>query len=245
MGVTAGDYDEDGDIDLLVCNLGTESDSLYRNTGGGFVDGTAAAGLGVVSRAFTRFGMAWVDFDNDGRIDLYQANGEVTQVNCHQPNLLFRGTSSGRFEEVTPRGGTSELLIGTSRAAAFGDIDNDGGVDVLVVNRDGPAYLLRNRVGHRANWIMFRLVAANGSDAIGATVTMAAGDRHIIRSVRTGYSYLAANDPRVHVGLGDATDVSNVTVRWPDGEVERFGDLAAGEIHTLRRGEGSSSGHVP
>jgi hypothetical protein len=238
MGVAVADYDEDGDVDLLVCNLRSETDSLYRNSGFGFDDGTAAAGLAVVSRPFTRFGMAWADFDNDGWLDLYQANGRVSIVDIAEPNLLFRGTPQGRFEEVLPRGGTAELLVDASRAAVFGDVDNDGGVDVLVVNRDARCYLLRNIVSHRGHWIMFRVLDARGSDALGATVSLNLGERTIIRSVRTAYSYLAANDPRVHIGLGDATRVTNVLVVWPDGTRESFGDLPADAIHTLVRGSG-------
>ena len=242
MGVAACDFDEDGDLDLLVGNLRAETDSLYVNTDSGFVDATAGAGLAIVSRLFTRFGMAWMDFDNDGRLDLYQANGRVTIVDIAEPNLLFRGMPDGRFEEVEPRGGTAETLVDASRAAAFGDIDNDGGIDVLVVNRDGATYLLRNRAGSRGHWIMFRVLEARGSDAIGATITMTAGDRAIVRGVRTAYSYLAANDPRVHVGLGDAAGVTDLVVRWPDGTRERFGDLPANAVHTLRRGEGGEPG---
>ncbi len=238
MGVAAADFDSDGDLDLLVCNRRTESDSLFRNSNGAFIDDTAGTGLAVTSRVFTRFGLGWIDFDNDGWLDLYEANGRVTIVDMAEPNLLFRGTADGRFEEVTPRGGTAQLLMSVSRAAAFGDIDNDGAVDVLVVNRDGAPYLLHNRAGRGGHWIMFRVLNERGSDAIGATITMVAGDRSVNRGVRTAYSYLAANDPRVHVGLGETGSVTDIVVRWVDGVRESFGGLPADAIHTLRRGEG-------
>ncbi len=247
MGVTAADYDDDGDVDLLVCNLQSQSDSFFSNTGGTFVDMTSQAGLSITSRAFTRFGMAWVDFNNDGRLDLYQANGRVTQgATAHsddpfaEPNLLFRGTASVRFEEVTPRGGTRELLIHTSRAAAFGDVNNDGAVDVLVVNRDAAPYLLLNRVGRNGNWIVFSVVNGKGSDALGARVTIITDHRTITRRVRSAYSYLSANDPRVHLGLGSMNRVQQVNVEWPDGAIERFGGFQANAIHTLRRGQGEA-----
>ena len=245
MGVHAADVDDDGDNDLLVMNLDTESDSYFRNDGSFFVDATTMVGLRVASRRFTRFGMALVDVDNDGRLDLYEANGRVGRQGetfaadpYAEPNLLFRGVPGPRFEEVSPRGGTATMLIGTSRAAAFGDIDDDGGVDMLVANRDGAPYLLRNVVPARGHWAQFAVRTRTNSDALGAVVTIRAGARAWRRDVRSGFSYLAANDPRVHVGLGDVTRVDAVDVRWPDGDRERFGPFDADQIVTLRRGGG-------
>ncbi len=125
--------------------------------------------------------------------------------------------------------------MATSRAAAFGDLDGDGAIDVLVVNRDAPVSLLMNRRGADGAWIMFRVIDEHGADALGAQVRMRVGNRTITRDVRTAYSYLAANDPRVHVGLGPASGVTDVEVRWPDGTVQSFGDRAAGAVHELRR----------
>ncbi len=246
MGVHAADVDDDGDNDLLVMNLDSESDSFFRNDGNFFVDATNMAGLRVVSRRFTRFGLAMVDFDNDGRLDLYEANGRVglqgeSYAIDHyaEPNLLFRGVAGAAFEEVQPRGGTVAPLIATSRAAAFGDIDNDGGVDVLVANRDGAPHLLRNVVANRGHWAQFAVKSAAGSDALGAIVTVAAGGRTWRRDVRTGYSYLAANDARAHVGLGAASAIEHVDVTWPGGTVERFGPLGVDAVVTLRQGAGT------
>src|SRR5262249_33598012 len=156
--------------------------------------------------------------------DLYEANGRVGRQSelfatdpYAEPNLLFRGVAGPRFVEVTPRGGTSSPLIATSRAAAFGDIDNDGGIDIVVVNRDASPHLLRNVVPGRGHWIMFRVVDDHGRDAIGAEVTLSVGGRAVVRDVRAAYSYLASNDPRVHVGLGREATVHDVVVRWPDG----------------------------
>ncbi|MFB3138673.1 MAG: CRTAC1 family protein [Phycisphaerales bacterium] len=245
MGVTAADIDDDGDLDLMVCNLNNESDSLFRNEGGYFTDSTAMMGLGAVSRPFTRFGMAWTDFDNDGYLDLYQANGRVMRQSrlfsdnpFAEPNLLFRGHPTGRFQEVRPRGGTRELLTAASRAAAFGDIDQDGAVDVLVVNRDGKAHLLHNIVANRGNWINFRVIEEHGRDALGATVRLTLGNRRITRDVRAAYSFLASNDPKVHVGLGKHDVVTDVSVRWIDGGIESFGDFGANQVVTLHRGDG-------
>ncbi len=249
MGVDATDLDDDGDLDLIVCNLNAETDSVFVNQGGWFQYATPRLGLAPLSRRFTRFGMSWCDFDNDGRLDLYQANGRVAMQETAwsadpyaEPNLLYRGLADGRFSEVLPRGGTAEVLVATSRAAAFGDVDNDGGIDVLVVNRDGPAHLLMNAVNGRGHWIMLQVLDDHGRDALGATVSMrvgsGAGARTIRRDVRTAYSYQAANDPRVHVGLGDVAVAHDVTVTWPDGSIEGFGDLDADQFVSLRRGAG-------
>jgi len=245
MGVDAVDVDDDGDLDLLVVNLDGESDSFFRNRGGFFIDDTAAVGLRTASRPFTRFGAAFVDFDNDGYLDLYEANGRVGLQSQRysadpyaEPSLLFRGFAGPRFQEVSPRGGTTRPLIATSRAAAFGDIDNDGAIDIVVVNRDSRPFLLHNIVKPRGHWLLFRVVDDHGRDAFGARVTATVGDRTIQRDVRAAYSYLASNDPRVHIGLGQNTAAHDVTVRWPDGVTERFGDMPADRISVLRRGGG-------
>ena len=185
--------------------------------------------------------MGFVDFDHDGHFDLYQANGRVmmqggdfTSDPYAEPNLLMRGDASGRFEVLG--GGTSSPLYATSRAAAFGDVDGDGAIDVLVVNRDAPAHLLRNTVPDRGAWVMLRVVNQHGADALGAVVRFRVGDRAWLYDVRAGYSYLASNDPRVHVGLGESDRIDEVTVEWPDGSFESFGALEAGRVHELRRG---------
>jgi hypothetical protein len=245
MGVHAADVDGDGDDDLLVMNLDSESDSYFRNDGRFFVDATNSVGLRVASRRFTRFGMAMLDFDNDGRLDLYEANGRVGLQGetfaadpYAEPSLLFRGVDGPRFEEVQPRGGTATPIVRTARAAAFGDIDNDGGVDILVANRDEAPTLLHNVVPARGHWLLVSARETRGSDALGARLTISSGGRAFVRDVRTAYSYLAANDPRVHVGLGAAAAVEAIEVRWPDGGTERFGPFEADRIVTLRRGAG-------
>jgi hypothetical protein len=245
MGVSMADVDVDGDLDLLVVNLDGESDSFYRNEKTFFRDDAAAVGLRAVSRPFTRFGAALLDFNNDGLLDLYEANGRVGRQSTMfsadpyaEPNLLFRGVAGPRFEEVTPRGGTAQLLVASSRAAAFGDVDNDGGLDIVVVNRDARAHLLRNVVAGRGHWTMLRVVDDHGRDALGAEVTMTVGGRTIRRDVRAAYSYLASNDPRVHVGLGQETVARDVRVLWPTGKRERFGDVPADKITVVRQGAG-------
>ena len=249
MGTSAADFDDDGDEDLMVVNLSGEPDSFFRNDGTHFSDRTPVVGLAATSRPYTRFGMGFADLDNDGWLDIYEANGRVTRAPDEfgprpfdQLNLLFRGTPSGRFEEVLPRGGTSPELSATSRAAAFGDVDGDGALDILVVNRDGSAHLLRNRAGAAGNWIAFRVVDGHGRDALGAELTLALGARRLLRRVRSAYSYCAASDPTVHVGLGAARRVGDVSVRWVDGTREAFGDFEAGQRVELVRGAGRPVG---
>jgi hypothetical protein len=245
MGAHAA-YGTDGRLDLIVVNLAGESDSFFRNEGDYFVDDTVGVGLRTASRPFTRFGAALVDFDNDGLLDLYEANGRIAKQAERfaedpyaEPNLLFRGVQGGRFEEVAPRGGTKPGVVGTSRGAAFGDIDNDGGLDVVVVNRDGPARLLHNVVANRGHWITFTVIDEHGRDALGATLSVSAGGRRVKRDVQPAFSYLSSNDPRVHIGLGAITRVTDATVTWADGQSQSFGAFDADHLHALRRSRGA------
>jgi hypothetical protein len=173
MGVDAGDFDNDGDEDLFVTNLVGETNTLYVNDGSGlFEDRTAKVGLGIPSLPYTGFGTAWFDFDNDGWLDLLVANGAVRILETlsratdpfplHERNQLFRNLGTGRFEEVTARAGAVFELSDVGRGAAFGDVDNDGDVDVLVMNNNGPARLLINHVGQRNRWVGLRLVGGLG-----------------------------------------------------------------------------------
>lgn len=246
MGVAAADLDNDGDTDLLVVNLATESDSFFRNEGTYFEDATVSVGLATATMRFTRFGVVLADFDNDSRLDLYEATGAIstsresiaTDVYA-EPNLLLRGLPSGRFEEVEPRGGTQRPLIYTSRGLAVGDVDNDGGLDLLIINRDAPINLLMNQVTGRGKWIRFRVLTRAGRDAHAATVAADIGSTRVRRDVQPAGSYLTSNDPRVHFGLGDEPQARNVTVRWPGGALEMFGDFKAADTVLLKRGEGS------
>lgn len=244
MGVAIEDLEADGDQDLLVCNLWRETDSLFLNDGKGrFVDATARRGLAGIPKTFTRFGLGFRDFDQDGYLDLFQANGRVAVLASRhggggrydEPNLVFRGSET-RFKEVRPRGGTADLLVGTSRGAAFGDLDDDGDVDVVVVNRDGSCHLLRNDVVSPGHWIGIRVLDATGGDAIGAMVEVVAGDRRWRRQVRTDGSYLSASDPRVHVGIGSANEVDPIRVTWPDGTVSSHESNGVDRLVTIRRG---------
>ena len=238
MGVVVEDVDDDGDQDILVCNLGGETDSLHLNQGGRFVDGTARSGLAAATRRFTRFGLGLVDFDHDGHLDLYAANGRVGLGTTiaggddpyAEPDLLLRGNADGRFQTVTPRGGLNAPPR-TSRGAIFGDFDQDGSVDVVVVDRETPVRMLRNVAGDQGRSLFLDVRNRNGGPAIGARVMIDlpadedGRERRLTRTVHTDGSYLSARDPRVHVGLGPIATVPRVRVIWPDGGTVTFDDV--------------------
>lgn len=246
MGVAAADVDDDSDSDLLVVNLERQTDSFFRNEGDYFVDATRAVGLQTASRVYTRFGVALADFDNDGLLDLYHANGNV-QISepaagdaYAQPNALFRGVRRNgafAFVEVAPAGGTEAVLVHTSRGLATGDLDGDGGLDLVVANRDAPPYVLMNRAT-RGNHVLFRALTRHGRDALGATVYADVGPMRKRREIQPAASYLASSDPRAHFGLGTHAAARDVAVVWPGGREEAFGDFPAGGAHVLREGAG-------
>ena len=248
MGVAAEDVDDDGDVDLLVVNIEGETDSFFRNQGAYFIDGTAAAGLATTSRRYTRFGVALADFNNDGRLDLYEANGRVAyspesavEDVFAERNLLFQGLADGHFAAVASAVTGDSALIHTSRGVAAGDVDGDGGIDLLVANRDAAPYLLMNRVPQRGAWIAFRALARIGRDAHGAAVFATIAGARQRREVQTAGSYLASRSPLARFGLGASASAREVAVRWPSGAVETFGDFPAGTVHTLREGAGHAA----
>ncbi len=247
MGVGAADIDGDADVDLLVVNAMSQTDSFYRNEQRYFSDMTSSIGLGTVSRRYTRFGVALVDFDNDGLLDLYHANGAIATFEPEgddpyaEPNVLYRHMPSGRFEIMGTAGGTTTSLMHTSRGLAYGDLDNDGGIDLVIVNRDAAPYLLMNRVPARGHWIRFTVRNRQGRDDYGAVVSLVAGGRSLHRSVQVAASYLASNDPRVHFGLGENEQVSDVRVDWISGTTEWFGQFDASQTVELVEGNGRSS----
>ncbi|MCI0485558.1 MAG: ASPIC/UnbV domain-containing protein, partial [Blastocatellia bacterium] len=176
---------------------------------------------------------------------VYLVNGRVGRTQSPlaedpfaEPNQLFRGMENGRFEEIMPQGGTADSFIENSRAAAFGDYDGDGDIDILVVNNGGRARLLKNVVGDRGRWIMFRVINRHNLDAIGAMVRVTVSGKNHWRPVQRAYSYLSSNDPRVHFGLSEADSVERVVVIWPGGKRESFGPFPAGAVHELRQGAG-------
>ncbi|MBS1819416.1 MAG: CRTAC1 family protein [Acidobacteria bacterium] len=249
MGVDAGDFDNDGDEDLIMTELTSQGFNLYVNDGGGrFRDQGAVSGLGPASTPFTGWGTAWFDYDNDGWLDTFSANGTIIMLEGHQNvpfpydqhRLLFRNLGNGRFEDVTAKAGSLFAMSESGRGAAFGDIDNDGDIDVLVGNDAGRTRLLINNVGNRQHWVGLRVVGgAGGRDMLGARVGVTGADgKTRWRRARADGSYASANDPRVLVGLGASSGPVTVDVKWPDGTAERWNGVTADRWTTLRQGEG-------
>ena len=249
MGVAAVDIYQRGWLDLFVTHLEGEGNRLWTNTNGYFTDWITPKGPGAPSLPYTGFGVVFGDFDNDGNLDAYVANGKVkhgqrefgTSDPYAEPNTLLRGLGNGDFEEVATSGGTIPPLIFTSRGAAIGDLDNDGALDIVVINRDGPLHLLQNVAGRSGHWIKFKALDRRNCYAINAVLRIEVGGRIYWRYVIPNQSYCSSNDPRVHCGLGNAGQVDRVTVRWPDSACESFGPFDAGRLYDLCEGTGTKS----
>lgn len=251
MGVDAGDYDGDGDDDLVMDNLTGEGNTLYRNDGTGlFEDVSLPSGLQTASWKLTGFGAAWFDYDNDSRLDLLTVNGAIKKIEeqaragdplpLKQEKQLFHNLGNGRFEEVGKQSGAVFSTLEVGRGAAFGDLDNDGDTDVVVSNNNGPARVLINQIGSRNPWLGLRLLTGS-RDALGATVELHRPGKPVLRRrARSDGSYASANDPRVLFGLGDTAQVTKVVVRWPSGKAEEFKDLPTGAYATLKEGAGAA-----
>jgi hypothetical protein len=251
MGVDAGDLDANGTEDVFVTHLMDETNTLFTNLGEAlFEDRTREAGLGMPGHRFTGFGTLFFDYDNDGWPDLLIANGAVQllpelarrgdRYPLGQPNQLFHNTGKSTFVDTSLQAGEAFQLLEVSRGAAFGDVDNDGDIDVLITNNNGPVRLLLNQVGNRNHWLGLRLVSKNNQrDMLGARVEfIISKDKSLWRRVRTDGGYLSANDPRVVAGMGTANHLEAVRVRWPSGAVEEWKNPQVDQYATLREGSG-------
>lgn len=248
MGVGIGDYDLDGDLDLFKTHFSDDTNVLYRNDGTGvFDDETVEAGLGVETR-FVGWGAAIADLDNDGMPDLTYVTGSVyPEVEAKlphypykTPNVVFRNLGDGRFEELIDEAGPGLASAHSSRGAAFGDYDNDGDLDVLVVNMNEAPSLLRNEYSGSGGWIKVLLRGAPGRSnrsAIGAQVELRYGNRIQVRAVTAQSSFYSVDDFRLHFGLGSA-DRADVIVRWPSGGEDEIAGLAAGRLYVVEEGKG-------
>jgi len=251
MGVTSGDFDNDGDEDIFKTNLTHEGCNLYVNDGhGNFYDASVEFDLLRPTLPYTGFGTEWLDYDNDGRLDLFVANGAVNRIESlrgspypfDQINQLFHNEGYGKkFREVTAAAGPAFVISEVSRGAAFGDIDNDGAIDVVIANNNGPVRLLLNQTKslNRNHWLLVRLEAANGNRfGIGARIEVRQRGRKLTRRAHTDSSYLSASDVRVHFGLGEDARIEKLIVYWPDGRTEAWDKIEVDRIMTIRQGTG-------
>ncbi len=233
MGVDVGDADGDGVEDLIVAHMDGESNTLYLNDGRGvFLDRASASGLAAGNLRHTTYAAVFIDVDNDGSLDVFNANGAMQLSNewapadaedpLPEPNQLYLNLGGAHFIESSAAAGDAVLQWHTSRSAVLGDIDNDGDTDVLVTNSDGPTQLLSNLAGNSGHWIGLRLTGTVGHrDMLGATVTASRPDgSFVVRRVRTDGGYLSANDPRILIGLGNDPTIESIEIKWPDGSAE-------------------------
>ena len=247
MGVTIGDYDHRGRWSIVVTNFADEYNAVYRHEKGFlFTDASYATRTAKSSLPFVGWGTKFFDYDNDGWLDLMVVNGHVypqldkagTDSGYRQRKLLYRNDRDGTFSEVARDAGPALMAGAVSRGAAFGDLDNDGDVDVVVNNLDGPLTVLRNDGGNANNFLVIDLAGRKSNrSAFGARVKVVAGDLVQVDERRSGGSYLSQNDVRLHFGLEKRQKVDRVEVRWPDGGIDVLTNVAANRFITVTEGD--------
>jgi hypothetical protein len=242
MGVTVGDYDHDGKFDLFVTNFDDDYNTLYHNDGNNsFTDVSYPAKVAAVSLPYVGWGTKFFDYDNDGWVDLFVVNGHVYPQlpSYRQRNLVHKNNRDGTFTEVATQLGAPFLEKGVGRGAVFGDLDNDGDVDIVINNLDGGPQLLRNDGGNTNNSVVIKTVGVKSNrDGIGARVKIVAGDLSQMDEVRSGDSYLSQSDLRLHFGLEKRTKIDLIEVRWPSGVVDKITDATVNKILTIKEGQG-------
>jgi enediyne biosynthesis protein E4 len=242
MGVTAGDYDHDGRLDLFITNFADEYNTLYHNDGpNSFTDLSYAARVAAVSLPHVGWGTKFFDYDNDGWVDIFVANGHVYPQlpSYRQPRLLHRNNRDGTFTEASAEFGALLTENRASRGVAFGDLDNDGDIDLLVTDLDGTPQLLRNDNGNANNSILIKTVGVKSNrSGIGARVKVVAGDLTQTDEVRSGDSYISQSDQRLHFGLEKRTKIDLIEVRWPSGTVDKISGAGVNRVITIKEGQG-------
>jgi hypothetical protein len=248
MGVDWGDYDHSGRLSFFVTHFEDQPNSLYRNLGAkGFDDVSWTSGVGQPSYPYVGWGAAFFDMDNDSWLDLFVANGHVypqidqleTGARYKEPMLLHRNNRDGTFDEVSKQAGLQAMPLQSRRGAAFGDIFNTGNIDVVVLNVGQPPSVLLN--GNRSPYhrVLFKLIGTKSNRAaIGARVTIRSGGVKQFSEVRGGASYLSQNDLRLHFGMGAATKIDSVEIRWPNGATETLRNVLADALYTVAEGSG-------
>jgi len=247
MGVSAGDYDRDGWLDIFKTNFSGDTSTLYRNTGKSvFDDVTFPAGIGVNTR-WLGWGCGFFDMDNDGWLDVFLVNGHVypevakltTEAGYAQRKVLYRNLRNGRFEDVSEKVGGAVTEPSPARGCAFGDYDNDGDIDILINNVNALPELLRNESSAPHNWIKIRTVGVKSNrDGIGARIKAVTEDGSQIDEVRSGGSYYSQNDLRVHFGVGKSQKIKSIEIRWPSGQVDTLTDVAVNQTLYVKEGSG-------
>jgi hypothetical protein len=242
------DMNGDGLLDIFVTNLDGQTHSLYKNLGKGlFTNVTFVSGVAEATLPYVGFGTAFLDYDNDGDLDLTVANGDVIDnvkllrdtSSYEQLNLLLRNDGAGKFTSVGRSSGPGFALKKASRALAAGDLDNDGDLDIVVANVGETADVLQNDGGNRGNSILVRTIGSRSNrDGIGARLKLSVAGKILVRDVKAGSSYLAQNDIRVHFGLGTAPKADRLEIRWPSGAVDTIESIEANQILTVREGVG-------
>jgi hypothetical protein len=247
MGIAIGDYDRNGTMDIFKTNFAGDTSTLYANTGEGLCeDRTFAAGIGLNTR-WLGWGVGFLDLDSDGWLDLFLVNGHVypevervkTEAGYKQRKVVYRNLRNGRFADVTEQLGDPVTVPKASRGAAFADFDNDGDIDIAVNNvNDLPDLYRLDRAGER-QWVGVKLTGVDSNrSAIGARVRLVTRDGVQVQEVRGGGSYYSQNDLRVYFGLGAATSIDRLDVRWPNGREESWTGLAVNRLHALLEGNG-------
>ncbi len=257
MGIAVGDYRNEGRLSLFVTNYADEYNALYHNAGGFFTDVSFSSGTALTSLRYVGWGTSFLDYDNDGFLDLLLVNGHVypqadlierkEQVRYHQRRLLYRGIGDGTFAEVGEGIGGPLLTPRVSRGMAVGDLDNDGRLDVVINNLAGKAEVWSNVAANAGNWLLVKLLGAGKmTDAVGATVRVRVGETRRMRLVQSGSSYLSQDDMRLHFGLGSASAVDLVEVLWPDGTTTRRTGVEANQILVIEQSDsGKPAGEAP
>lgn len=249
MGIAVGDYNRDGKIDFYITNFSDDYNTLYRNDGdASFSDVTTRAGIADMTIPFLGWGTGFLDYDNDGLLDIFVANGHVYPgvdkqdwgTTWAQRPLLLRNVDGAKFEEVAPATGSGLAVVVPARGAAFGDLFNDGHINVVLNNIDSAPTLLRNVVKNSNHWVAFRLVGGTKSprDAIGTKVFVTTGAVRQRSDVFSGGSYASSSDQRLHFGLSNATKVDKVEIRWPSGLKQEITVPAVDRIYTVVEGKG-------